>query len=751
MQKGKRKATKSPAELNDDEKPFEPFEENDKLLVKETESIQLTEENSDKEENNESEVESDTDSEGIPSDSESELEFEDDDGQPIVGVPKFASEKQNVNYAEENDSEDEEDLKNTVGNIPIEWYNEFSHIGYGLDGDKLLKPNSNNKDEIDKFLEKMDDPNFKRTIIDKMTNAKHVLSDEELEMISRLQMGNAYSSSVDMYAPMPDMYSHEKCIHPLTNAPAHKRSFVPSKDEARKVGKLVHAIKMGWLKLKKPAKVEESQRSFYNLWDTAAKNASKSDNARIKMHIKAPKEQLPGHELSYNPPPEYLPTKEEREAMENPADSDEERDMKMKHIPTAYGALRKVPQNPIFIQEIQNRCLDKLLCPRQRKMKVKVNPEDLIPDVPKRSELKPFPEFQNTLFEGHTGMVRSISVNPDGCWLASGSDDCTVKIWEQREGGRCAKTYKFDDKVKMVSWCPSQRLMLLAVVVGSNLYLMNPGVGGDKVKSQTDKYIKSFEREEDDNDEKVNQMLVEDWKVFRSEQCKYHWIQIKHARPVAKIVWQSLGDYFATVMTKIAGMATNQILIHKLSTRITMAPFTRMKGTVQMVQFHPKSNCARFFVATQLHVYIYDLQKQKKLKKLMCNTKYISDISIHPEGDNMLVGTYDRRLAYFDLQYSTKPYKQFRYHEKAVRSVHFHNKYPLFASAGDDCNVLVFHNRVYDDLDKSASISLVKMLKGMKISEQGERSKAGVTCVYWHPSQPWIYTAGSDCNIRMFT
>ena len=53
-----------------------------------------------------------------------------------------------------------------------------------------------------------------------------------------------------------------------------------------------------------------------------------------------------------------------------------------------------------MLQEIQNRCLDKLLCPRQRKMKVDVNPEDLIPDVPKRSELKPFPEFQNTLFEG---------------------------------------------------------------------------------------------------------------------------------------------------------------------------------------------------------------------------------------------------------------------------------------------------------------------------------------------------------------
>ena len=40
----------------------------------------------------------------------------------------------------------------------------------------------------------------------------------------------------------------------------------------------------------------------------------------------------------------------QREQMENPADSDEELEMKHKHIPTAYDALRKVPQNPKFIQ-----------------------------------------------------------------------------------------------------------------------------------------------------------------------------------------------------------------------------------------------------------------------------------------------------------------------------------------------------------------------------------------------------------------
>ena len=47
---------------------------------------------------------------------------------------------------EESDSEDEMPI-NTVGNIPLEWYDEFDHVGYDLDGQKILR--STRKDELD--------------------------------------------------------------------------------------------------------------------------------------------------------------------------------------------------------------------------------------------------------------------------------------------------------------------------------------------------------------------------------------------------------------------------------------------------------------------------------------------------------------------------------------------------------------------------------------------------------------------------
>jgi len=50
------------------------------------------------------------------------------------------------------------DIRNTVGNIPMEWFKDYSHIGYDLLGRKILKPEAG--DEIDEFIDKNDNPDY---------------------------------------------------------------------------------------------------------------------------------------------------------------------------------------------------------------------------------------------------------------------------------------------------------------------------------------------------------------------------------------------------------------------------------------------------------------------------------------------------------------------------------------------------------------------------------------------------------------
>lgn len=98
----------------------------------------------------------------------------------------------------EDDSSDEEDIRNTVGKIPMKWYDEYKHIGYDWEGQKILKPEKG--DELDNFLKRMEDPDFWRTIKDPQTGHDVVLSQEDIDLIVRVQKQKVPDVQFDEYA-----------------------------------------------------------------------------------------------------------------------------------------------------------------------------------------------------------------------------------------------------------------------------------------------------------------------------------------------------------------------------------------------------------------------------------------------------------------------------------------------------------------------------------------------------------------------
>ena len=196
---------------------------------------------------------------------------------------------------------------------------------------------------------------------------------------------------------------------------------------------------------------------------------------------------LPGHEESYNPPPEYLFTEKEKEMWEKNADEPFKR--KLPFVPQKYSNLRNVPAYKNFIAERFERCLDLYLAPRARKMRLTIQPEDLVPQLPKPQDLQPFPQVCALTFKGHKNMVRTISVEPRGQFAASGSDDGTVRIWEIQTG-YCIKKFTFGKVVHSVAWCPNNALSLVAVAVENRVVLLNAGVGDKVVVEQTDELLR---------------------------------------------------------------------------------------------------------------------------------------------------------------------------------------------------------------------------------------------------------------------
>ncbi|KAK9795607.1 hypothetical protein WJX73_008137 [Symbiochloris irregularis] len=551
------------------------------------------------------------------------------------------------NQGSDDSSEDERPARNTVGEIPLEWYKDEEHIGYDREGQKIAK--QKRRDRLDALLARNDSSKDWRAIYDEYNDEEIVLSKEELKMLKRIRDGQFPDVEIDPYEPENDWFSRHPAQHPIISAPTPKSSFIPSKSEAKKVVKLVRALRMGWLKppTDKPRDEdgEEEEEPAYMMWQD---DGLASDKTAIGLsYIPAPKPQLPGHEESYHPPQEYLPTEEERQAWEllDPED-------RPAQLPSSYNSLREVPGYASFIKERFERCLDLYLCPRTRRRRPLVkDPESLVPQLPSPKDLRPFPTTLMLRYLGHTGSVLSIAPDPTGQWLASAA-------------------------------------------AGHSVFILPSGTGTEEVEAAA-------------------------------------------AQALSQV---PSGDYFASVAPT---GNTQAILVHQLSRQLTQNPFRKNKGRVVKVEFHPSKPF--FFVATHNHVRVYNLVKQQLAKKLVAGSGIITALAIHPSGDHIIVGTEDKRLAWFDMDLSTKPYRIMRYHTSALTGISFHRTYPLFASSSTDASAHVFHGMVYQDLMTNPLIVPVKVLRDFQQSRQG-----GACDCKFHPTQPWIFVGGADGVTYLF-
>lgn len=181
--------------------------------------------------------------------------------------------------------------------------------------------------------------------------------------------------------------------------------------------KIAKGIKEGRIRLDQPT---VPAPDVYEIW----RADDQPPQRRGPAHVPAPKLPLPGHAESYNPPEEFLFTEEEKKAWEEMDPEDRE----LNFIPQKFNSLRAVRGYASFVRERFERCLDLYLCPRVNKKRLNIDPESLIPQLPKPRDLRPFPNTLAIVFKGHTGRIRSLSMGPHGQYLASASDDCTYVL-----------------------------------------------------------------------------------------------------------------------------------------------------------------------------------------------------------------------------------------------------------------------------------------------------------------------------------
>ncbi|KAF7163364.1 hypothetical protein CNMCM5623_008342 [Aspergillus felis] len=734
--------------------------------------VELIDDFSDEEDEEE---EDELDSDEIPSDGEDLAKKKSNTTPGELGVAvddgESSSEEEQLNYRIEKDANgnerfvydeinpddnseysDIDENSNTIGNIPLSFYDQYPHIGYDINGKKILRPAKG--EALDALLDSIEIPKGWTGLTDPSTGKPLELSQDELELLRKVQMNEIPEDGYNPYEPTVEWFTSQQEIMPLSAAPEPKRRFVPSKHEAKRVMKIVKAIREGRILPFRPPTEEDQEDDTIIKYDLWADEAERKDHP---MHIPAPKLPPPGYEESYHPPPEYLPSQKERKAWEEADPEDRDREF----LPNDFASLRRVPGYENFVKEKFERCLDLYLAPRVRRSKLNIDPESLLPKLPSPEELKPFPTACATVFRGHKGRVRTLAVDTSGLWLATGGDDGTVRVWELLTGRQLwSVKLSEEDPVNVVRWRPGKDALILAAAAGDDIFLAVPPIVDPAIeKASLDildagwGYAASVPPPTGAEANKKNNPPK--WIRPSSSLADLGVCAVIPLRYVAKsLSWHRRGDYFVTVCSGSSTPASVAIAIHTLSKHLTQYPFRRRikgGGSPQAAHFHPSKPI--LFVANQRSIRAYDLSRQLLVKILQPGARWISSFDIHPTsstasgGDNLIVGSYDRRLLWHDLELSQRPYKTLRYHRKAIRAVKFHpgGRYPLFADASDDGSLQIFHGSVTGDMLSNATIVPLKVLKGHKVT-----GELGVLDVDWHPREPWCVSAGADGTCRLW-
>ncbi len=209
---------------------------------------------------------------------------------------------------------------NTIGDIPLSFYDTYPHIGYNINGKKIMRPAKG--EALDALLDSIDVPKGWTGLTDPSTGKPLELTQEELQLLKKVQMNELPTDGYDPYEPTVEWFTSKTETMPLSSAPEPKRRFVPSKHEAKRVMKIVRAIREGRILPYKPPQEDEEEDEGIQNYDIWADEQPRADHA---MHMPAPKLPPPGFDESYHPPPEYIPDKKEREAWEKADEEDREK------------------------------------------------------------------------------------------------------------------------------------------------------------------------------------------------------------------------------------------------------------------------------------------------------------------------------------------------------------------------------------------------------------------------------------------
>lgn len=143
--------------------------------------------------------------------------LENDDDKPNYTITTDANGGERYEYEEINPVYDSDDsdapiTTNTIGDIPLSFYDSYPHIGYDINGKRIMRPAKG--EALDALLDSIDIPKGWTGLTDPTTGKPLNLSQDELEILRRIQTNELPEDGYDPYpvCKIPTLSANPKLI-----------------------------------------------------------------------------------------------------------------------------------------------------------------------------------------------------------------------------------------------------------------------------------------------------------------------------------------------------------------------------------------------------------------------------------------------------------------------------------------------------------------------------------------------------------
>jgi WD40 repeat protein len=290
--------------------------------------------------------------------------------------------------------------------------------------------------------------------------------------------------------------------------------------------------------------------------------------------------------------------------------------------------------------------------------------------------------FPDKTLTGHSDEVFSVAYSPDGRYLASGSIDQTIKIWEVATGKELRTLTGHSGGVFLVAYSPDgrylasgsidQTIKIWEVATGKELRTLTVYsylYGADVVYSPDGRYLAS---RSDDKTIKI-------WEVATGKELR---TLTGHSGPVLSVVYSPDGRYLASG----GGLRDNTIKIWQVATGKVLRTLTGHSDWVLSVVYSPDG---RYLASgSRQTIKIWQVATGKVLRTLTGHSDWVWSVVYSPDGRYLASGSY-QTIKIWEVA-TGKELRTLTGHSHSVKSVVYSPDGRYLASGSGDKTIKIW-------------------------------------------------------------